>query len=163
MSHRLGGTTRFPKHTTATSGSEGADHVATSNLKQPPPYFKSKAKSVSATSLGLGEAPKRIAITEQNRENYTFEPHHQAHAHDQASSLLWTRTTSPVHFVPVAAATAASSSSPENLNDTQAATKLDHPRQPQSLRGKPSVAGRNKSSVKNTALKEKQQQQQQQR
>lgn len=93
MSHRIGGTTRYAKH--STSGCDGAEHVEVTNFKQPPPYFKSKVKSISETDLGESS---RVTISVQRMEDYNFDAKHQAltHSHNQASPLTWIRKSSPL-------------------------------------------------------------------
>lgn len=93
MSHRIGGTPRYVKH--STGGCDGAEHVEVTNFKQPPPYFKSKVKSISETDLD--DSP-RVTISVERIENYNFDGNHQAltHSNNQASPLAWIRKNPPL-------------------------------------------------------------------
>lgn len=96
MSHRVGGSNRYAKHSTGGGGSSGSvDHVQVTNLRQnPPPYLKSKVKSISDTDLGRSVRQPLVAAP-RLLEHCGFAKNHLAHApiterSDQAPAFEWT-------------------------------------------------------------------------
>lgn len=131
MSHRLGGTNRYAKHSTGGVGGSAADvdHVEATNLKQPPPYLKSKVKSMSETEL--------VKSRRQQVENNDFGQNHQAHTPNQASTLAWNcllPSTSDTHTAP--------------LNDTHQAEEYTKLVRENPHRNKQAAITRNKNNDK---------------
>lgn len=92
MSHRLGGTNRYSKHSTGGCNGGSVDHVEVTSLKPQPPYLKGKVKSISETDLGKSLSKSNIADHHhqtQHLTNSVFNRNNQAFTHDQATASLW--------------------------------------------------------------------------
>lgn len=91
MSHRMGGTNRYTKHSTGGNGRDssggGGDHVEVTNFKAPPPYLKGKVKSISETDLG--RPMRKTILAKRTTDKNDFAQNHRAHTPDQASVSPW--------------------------------------------------------------------------